>query len=209
MMSINHIKVVAFDCDGVMFDSKKSNAAFYNHIMQHFNMPELNNHQLTYVHMHTVDESLAFLIQDENILSQAQAYRKNLSYLPFLKHMIIEPGLIALLKKLRTRYKTAVATNRTDTMDRVLVENRIDHLFDFVVCALDVQFPKPHPEQLHKVADHFNASPDEVIYIGDSKLDQKASNAAGIPFVAYDNRTLEADYHICRLIEMEAILGLS
>jgi phosphoglycolate phosphatase len=49
-----------------------------------------------------------------------------------------------------------VATNRTDTMARVLAENHIDHLFDLVVCALDVQFPKPHPESLVKVVDHFS-----------------------------------------------------
>jgi phosphoglycolate phosphatase len=106
------------------------------------------------------------------------------------------------------RYKTAVATNRTDTMARVLAENHIDHLFDLVVCALDVQFPKPHPESLVKVVDHFSVSPEEVIYVGDSMVDQMAARDAGIPFVAYGNPDLTADYHIRSLAEVADLLGL-
>ncbi len=209
MKTIDHIKVVAFDCDGVMFDSRKSNAAYYNHLLRHFKMPELTGDQLAYAHMHTVDETLSFLFTDDKILSGVKDYRKELDYVPFLKYMEIEPGLVDLLKKLRPEYKTAVATNRTNTMNRVLIENKIDHLFDLVVCALDVQFPKPDPELLNKVVDSFDVTKNQVLYIGDSELDQKASEAAGIPFVAYDNLKLEADFHIRSLEEIKTLLGLS
>ncbi len=201
-------KVVAFDCDGVMFDSREANQTYYDHILEHFQLPAMTPGQLDYVHMHTVDEALAHLIQDPSTCAAAHAYRKRLGYLPFLKYMHMEPGLVPLLEQLRPRFKTAVATNRTDTMAHVLAENRIDHLFDLVVCALDVQFPKPHPESLVKVIDHFAVSPPEVIYVGDSQVDEIAANAAGIQFVAYNNPDLNADYHIDRLSEISAIINL-
>jgi phosphoglycolate phosphatase-like HAD superfamily hydrolase len=43
--------------------------------------------------------------------------------------------------------------------------------------------------------------------VGDSELDQKAANAAGVTFVAYNNDAISADYYIKRLIELEQILG--
>jgi phosphoglycolate phosphatase-like HAD superfamily hydrolase len=44
--------------------------------------------------------------------------------------------------------------------------------------------------------------------VGDSKLDQIAAKLADIPFVAYKNRALAADYHIESLQEIEKILSL-
>ena len=201
------VKVVAFDCDGVMFDSQEANRAYYNHLLDYCHLPAMVPEQLAYVHMHTVDESLAYLIRDETARKAVQVYRRQLGYQPFLKYMQMEPGLVPLLETLRPRFKTAVATNRTDTMARVLADHHIDHLFDLVVCALDVQFPKPHPEALVKVVDHFSVSADEVVYVGDSPVDEMAAKAAGIAFVAYRNPDLTADYHIRHLAEMAELLN--
>jgi HAD superfamily hydrolase (TIGR01509 family) len=191
-----------------MFDSREANQAYYNHLLNHFQLPAMLPEQLDYVHMHTVDESLAYLFRNEATRNAAQAYRKQLGYMPFLKYMRMEPGLVPLLKSLRPRFKTAVATNRTDTMTRVLTENHIDHLFDLVVCALDVQFPKPHPAALHKVIDHFSVLPESVVYVGDSLVDEMAAKAAGILFVAYRNSDLAADFHIRHLSEIADLLGI-
>ena len=191
-----------------MFDSQEANRAYYNHVLDYCHLPAMVPEQLAYVHMHTVDESLAYLIRDETTRKAAQVYRRQLGYQPFLKFMQIEPGLVPLLEILRPRFKTAVATNRTDTMTRVLADNHLDHLFDLVVCALDVQFPKPHPEALVKVVDHFSVSADEVVYVGDSQVDEMAAKAAGVAFVAYRNPDLAADFHIRHLAEVAALLGL-
>ncbi len=204
----HHPKVVAFDCDGVMFDSKDANRAYYNHLLDHFDLPAMTPEQLAFAHMHTVDEALAHLIRDKATRDDAHAYRRQLGYLPFLKFMRMEPGLVPLLETLRPRYKTAVATNRTDTMGHVLADNQIEHLFDLVVCALDVRFPKPHPEELDKVISHFSVTPREVIYVGDSTVDEMAATAAGIPFVAYRNPDLTADHHIRHLAEIADLLNL-
>lgn len=202
------IKVVAFDCDGVMFDSREANRAYYDHLLHHFGLPVMTPEQLAYVHMHTVDESLAFLMGASVDLDAVHAYRRRLGYLPFLKYMQMEPGLVDLLERLRSRFKTAVATNRTDTMAHVLAANNLEHLFDLVVCALDVTFPKPHPEPLNKVADHFSVSPQEVVYVGDSQVDEIAAQAAGMPFVAFRNPGLNADHHIRQLSELPSLMGL-
>ena len=203
---MKNINVVAFDCDGVMFDTMKANMAYYNQILDHFGRPAMTTEQFAFSHMHTADQSIAYLFNDMESFEAAQAYRKNMSYLPFLKYMVIEPYLKPLLEKIRPRYKTAVATNRSDTMDSVLSEHGLEGHFDLIVSAADVDRPKPHPDPLIKILEHFIIDPHHSIYVGDSKLDEIAAKAAGRPFVAYKNRSLSADFHIQSLKEVEGIL---
>ncbi|MBL7181107.1 MAG: HAD-IA family hydrolase [Pseudomonadota bacterium] len=200
------IRAVAFDCDGVMFDTIQANMAYYNHILEHFGRPAMTPEQLAYSHMHTADQAIANLFEDKKSIEAAQAYRKKMSYLPFLRFMDMEPYLKPLLARLRPRYKTAVATNRSDTMDRVITEHGLDGCFDLVVSALDVDHPKPHPEPLIKVMEHFKINHDQLMYIGDSTLDETAARAAGAVFVAYKNKSLSAEFYIQSLKDMEGIL---
>ena len=202
------IRVVAFDCDGVMFDTVESNTVYYNHVLKHFGKPDMTPKQFACVHMHTAEESIDYLFQGSESLQAAQAFRRQMDYLSFIQYMKIEPYLKPLLERLRPHFKTAVATNRTDTMGHVLKEHGLEDLFDFVVTAGDVDHPKPHPEPLLKIVDHFEIAPRNLIYIGDSKLDEQAARAARVPLVAYNNRSLDAEYHIASLKEVGEILHL-
>jgi len=205
---MKHIRVVAFDCDGVMFDTETSNKAYYNQLLQHVNKPALTADQFAFVHMHTSDEAIAHLFPDKADAAKANAYRKQMPYLPFLEQMEIEPYLKPLLHRLRPAYPTAIATNRTNTMRTVLETHGLIDLFDLVVSAWDVDHPKPHPDPLNKILRHFDIEPDELLYVGDSELDQIAAEAAGAILVAYKNPSLRSDFHITSLKEIEQILEL-
>jgi len=198
--------VVIFDCDGVMFDTTESNMAYYNRILEHFNMPRMTAEQFAYTHMHTVDASLDHLFKNKEIRKKADEIRKTLNYLPLIQYMEIEPGLKPLLNKLRPEYKTAIATNRSDTMNRVLLEHGLSGYFDLVISARDVDRPKPFPDPLLKIMNYFNVPSSNMVYIGDSEVDEQASLAAGVPFIAYNNPSLLTDIHIKSLSEIERLL---
>jgi len=202
------IKILVFDCDGVMFDTKEANKAYYNTLLIHFNLPIMTSDEVEYAHMHSVDDSIAFLFHNKIDLDRVHQYRKQMDYFPFLSKMEIEPHLKKLIKKARPRYKTSVASNRTDTMDAVIKEHGLTIYFDLIVCAQDVDRPKPHPDMLFKTMEHFNVLSNQLIYVGDSKLDEMAAKASNIPLIAYKNKDLQADYHIESLREIESILGL-
>ncbi|MEJ2661507.1 MAG: HAD hydrolase-like protein [Desulfobacteraceae bacterium] len=68
--------------------------------------------------------------------------------------------------------------------------------------------PTPHPEHLQVILDHFEITPDRMIYIGDSDLDARSAGAANVPFIAYRNASLPARLHIQSLRQIEDILGL-
>ncbi|UCF92326.1 MAG: HAD family hydrolase [Desulfobacterales bacterium] len=200
------IKVVAFDCDGVLFDTEQANRAYYNHILTYFKRPVMTAEQFDYVHTHTLGEALAFLFDDEGSLEAAHAYRQTMDYRSFLPYMEMEPHLVRLLEKLRPRCKTAIATNRSDSMNRLLADFNLSAFFDLVVTSADIERPKPHPDALLKILTYFKIEPGQAIFIGDSELDEMAARSAGVPFVAYRNPTLSSPYHIQSLREVENIL---
>ncbi len=67
IINMQNIKVVAFDCDGVMFDTLDLNKAYYNRLLSRFGQPLMNSVQLNFVHMHTVDESVAYLFDNQEL----------------------------------------------------------------------------------------------------------------------------------------------
>jgi phosphoglycolate phosphatase len=199
------IKAVIFDCDGVMFDTTGANSAYYNRILNHLGRPELTPEQFAYCHMHTVGNALKFLFEDTGQLEAAHAFKREMGYRDFIPMMEIEPHLKPLLRELRPGIKTAVGTNRSDTMDEVLEVHGLNDDFDLVVTSRDVPAPKPAPDILNRVLDHFRIAAEDAIYIGDSSLDEQAAQAAGIPLVAYRNPDLKAWRHVERL---DAVLDL-
>jgi len=205
-MATGRFDVVGFDCDGVMFDTRSANRAYYDQVLQHFGLPCMDDTQFSYVHMHTVNEAMKLLFPDEGLYRKAMAYRKTMAYASFLPLMTIEPDLRNLLAKLRGRCRTAVATNRSDTMIPLLQAHGLENSFDLVVTSLQVFRPKPSPDQLHLICDHFRIPSRRLLYIGDSEVDEAAARAAGARLAAYRNINLEADYHIQRLWQVLDIL---
>jgi HAD superfamily hydrolase (TIGR01509 family) len=198
--------VVIFDCDGVMFDSKQANIHFYNHLLARFNLPVMKEDEINFCHQHTADESIRRIFKGTPYMDEAFAYRLKMDYTPFLKDMIIEPGLKDLLEALKGKYGLAVATNRSNTIQQVLEIFDLKAYFEIVVSSLDVERPKPHPESIFKILRFFGSLASEALYIGDSGVDQQTARSAGTVFVAYKNDTLEADFHVSRLMDVVSIL---
>ncbi len=206
-MKTKDIKAVVFDCDGVMFDTADGNRIYYNTILKHFGKPELTDEQFIKVHMFTVNQALKYLFPEMKSLDQVYDLMKGIGYEKFIKYMKIEPGLKDLLSNLKQNgYAIAVATNRTNTMLAVLETFSLEGEFDMVVTALDVEKPKPSPDQLIKIQTELSVKPNQILFIGDSEYDQLASSRAGTWFVAFKNPNLDADFYVDTMLEIEDIL---
>ncbi len=190
------MKLVAFDCDGVLFDSRQANTAFYNAILARFQRPPLSPQALEYVHSHTSPESLAYLFSDYPDFPEVMRFYRTLDYRPFISMMAEEPHLREFLEFLRPRWRTALITNRTSTTKAVLAYHGLQESFDAVLSALDVSYPKPHPESFLRLLNQFGLESREAVYIGDSRVDEEFARNAGVPLVAYRNPQLEADYYL-------------
>jgi len=190
------LKVIAYDCDGVLIDSRRSNAAFYNQILQRFGLPRLTPRQLDFVQVSTAREAVDFLFQGSPSREMAQAFQQEIDNAPFVALLRLEPHIREVLAALRPGYGTAIATNRGKSLPLVLKELGLAGLFDFTVSSYDVEKPKPHPECLLKILEHFRVEPWEALYIGDASVDQEVSQRAGVTFAAYKNPELPARFHL-------------
>lgn len=202
-------KVIIFDCDGVLFDSRRANQFFYNHLLTHFGKSPLTKTDLDYVHMNTVSESIEFLFPDPSTRDQVHLYRQTLDYTLFIRKMDMEPGLVDFLDFIRPWAKTAISTNRTNTIGQVLKNFGLDSYFDLVVSASDVERPKPDPESVFKILAHFEVKPECCLYIGDSEIDAQTALRSGVPFVAYKNEGLSAVFRVQGFVELTECLKRS
>jgi phosphoglycolate phosphatase len=190
------LKLVGFDCDGVLFDSRDANIAFYNDILARFGFPPMASPTVDYVHSHTFRESLEYLFRESQVLEEVLDFCRTIDYQRFIPMMVEAPHLREFLGFLRSRFYTALATNRTTTTQAVIDYHRLADQFDLVISALDVSRPKPHPESFWRILEHFGLTPEEVIYIGDSTVDEEFARNAGVPLVAYKNPHLNADFYL-------------
>jgi HAD superfamily hydrolase (TIGR01509 family) len=197
------LKLVIFDCDGVMFDSKEANRAYYNDLLARFAHPPMSAAELEYVHMHHVMDSVRHIFRRyPEELAAADVLRRQVEYTPYLEYMRIEPDLREFLTLLRADFTAAISTNRTTTMSTILKIFDLERYFALVVTAADVARPKPHPEALHKILTHCRCTVDEAIYIGDSPVDREHTASIGMRLIAYKNPALAAEYHVRSFMEI-------
>lgn len=192
------IRCVIYDCDGVLFDSFEANTRLYNDLCARVGREALREEERAYVHSHTVYESIHYLFGKEDELERKalEALRQVdlRDYIPYLK---MEPHLFEALNGLkREGILRAINTNRTTSMKPIMDRFDLWPVFDMVVTALDVKHPKPHPESIEKILKQFHLNPEQAVFIGDTEVDQQTARSSGVPFIAYKNGHLEADFHM-------------
>ncbi len=202
------VKAVIYDCDGVLIDSRESNRAFYNHILERFGLPPITPEQLDKAQVSTARESLMRLFAGSPFKDAALDYLPAVDNTPFLPLLTPEPGIKETLAGLQPHCRLAVATNRGKSLPLVLEQLALAPFFEMAVTCLDVQNPKPHPECLEKILAYFQLEPGEALYVGDSEVDQKSAARAGVGFAAYKNPALKASIHLDYHPDLLRFLGI-
>jgi HAD superfamily hydrolase (TIGR01509 family) len=194
---MNGIRGIVFDCDGVLFESRKANLAFYNTVLTHFDEPLVKESDHANAHLcHTAASTQVLQhLLGEKRAPQALSIAAQLDYRQFIPYMEPEPGMREALATLTGFYPLAVATNRGQSMPGILDHFGLDSYFSTVVTSRDVNHPKPAPDMLYEAAKRLRLAPHELLFVGDSELDQAAANAAGMPFAAYRGN-LQADLRL-------------
>lgn len=190
------LKGLVLDIDGVMLDSRNSNMEFYNLIRRAVQLPPLTQEEEDYCQMATVVQALERIIPPE-YRQEAEKACKRINYhdqiLPLLS---LEPGLLEMLHWLKNwQVKLAIFTNRTSSVDELLRYFGLESFFQPVATAA-LYPPKPQPDGLEAILDEWQLKPNEIAFVGDSRVDALAAFAAGVPFWAFRNESLDARLHV-------------
>jgi HAD superfamily hydrolase (TIGR01509 family) len=181
-------KAVIYDCDGVILDSIESNYIFYNRIMAGLGRPEINRlctESERVLHTFSYLDVIEHFFGNDPQKEQALAIGKTIRYKELMPYMRREEELVETLTRLKEHVELAICTNRASSMEMIIEDFGLEGFFGCVMTAGKVANPKPHPEPLLKVLEHYHITPAEAVFVGDSAVDMQAAAAAGVPFIAY------------------------
>jgi HAD superfamily hydrolase (TIGR01509 family) len=201
------IRLVIFDCDGVMFVSERANIAFYNEVLRRAGEPALT--ETAEIACHALSSAQLFekyYGHETELLAKIREIAGSIDYDPFFPLMEPRPELRSVLAKLGESYSVAMATNRSKTVQGVLDRFDLGRYFHYAIGVLDVGRPKPHPDMLLKCAEHFSVAPHEAVYVGDQHTDAQAAEAARMPFVGIGPAGAQSRHSIDSLEELPALV---
>jgi len=185
---IPRYKAVIYDCDGVILDSIESNYIFYNRIMAGLGRPPIDRLcQLSERVLHTFSylDVMEHFFGNDPQKEQAIAIGKTIRYKELMPYMRREEELVETLEQLKGQVELAVCTNRASSMEMIIEDFGLEGFFSCIMTAGKVVNPKPHPEPLLKVLEHYRIAPHQALFVGDSEVDRRAAEGAGVPFIAY------------------------
>ncbi len=111
-----------------------------------------------------------------------------------MENITIDQDVLSMLNSMKSfKIETTLLTNNAcnPTVEVLKRFNILDY-FSMIVAREDVKKMKPDKEGIDLILFKMNLHPDEVIFIGDSWVDAKAANEAGVPFVLIRNDLLDA-----------------
>jgi 2-phosphoglycolate phosphatase len=174
-------KLFIFDLDGTLIDAYPAIVESMNYTLRKMQYPEVEPEKIIRAVGTGNDGLLKEFLPDKEILEARQIYRehhkKNLA-----GKISLLPGALALLRGLKAKGKIlAVASNRPKETAVLLIKILgLETFFDRVLTGEEVAEPKPAPDIILALLDHFQVSREEALYVGDMDIDVQTGAAAGV-----------------------------
>lgn len=181
---MNQIKLIIFDLDGVLVETKKLHYKALNAALSEINIKyciSMDEHLLKYDGLST-SKKLDILTNEKGLdknLHKEISKIKQQKTLDFIDYFIF-PSKENLFNELSKTYKIAIASNSIrSTIKKIIEKLGIAEYVDRYYSNEDVRYPKPHPEIYMKAMLDFGVSPKETLIIEDSPLGRKAASDSG------------------------------
>ena len=197
---------LVFDIDGVMLDSRTSNMEYYNLIRRAVQLPPLTSDEEDYCQMATGEQAIDYIIPPEYREAADKACRAINYQEQILPLLSLEPGLLETLHWLKLYdVRLAVFTNRANAVESLLRYFGLESFFSPIMTSGKCP-PKPQPDGLLNILREWDFSPCQIAFLGDSKVDEQAARAAGVPFWAFRNPALSARLHFDGFFKMITLI---
>ena len=175
-------RLLVFDLDGTLVDSKEDLANAVNVAIESFDLPPLP-HPTIYSY---VGDGASALIRRALPPEKADVLPKVLDrFLAYYQRHLLDttrayPGVVGALRKWAGIYRMAVLTNKGVAMSREILSGlSLDGYFFEVRGGDSFGTKKPDPEGLLQILQEAGVEAREAVMIGDSLNDVQAGRAAG------------------------------
>ena len=200
-------KAVLFDLDGVIFDSRAANVNLYNHLMEAVGLPPTAEQHQEVIHRENMKTSLKHLMGDGPEYRKALEYWLGLDPSRFISALKLFPAVEETLALLARSHDLAVVTNRTKTTREALSYFGLLEHFCQITTPIEAGAPKPDQAMLGLTLERLNLNKDQVVYVGDSILDEALCQNCGVKMIAFRNPELTAWAHVGHFQEIPAMVN--
>jgi HAD superfamily hydrolase (TIGR01549 family) len=177
------LKTILFDLDGTLIDTESIILESLQVTLQDELNLFVNNNELTFVLGIPGKEALKkFVTTEDEIESLHSKWSARLNEVSH--HAPLFAQTKEVLDHLKTQeYNLGVVTSKlSEETTNELIRLDLNEYFNVVVTPEDTKKHKPNPDPLLKALEHFNARPEETIYIGDSVYDFRSAQSSNIHF---------------------------
>ena len=179
------IKVIIFDLDGVLVDTKLIHFEALNLALKKYNFDKISidDHIKIFDGLPTI-EKLKLLQKTKKLpkkfFSKIQKFKQKITS-EILKRKIKKNNkIIKIMRNLHNKYKIVVATNAVNsTLNICLNKLGIEKYIDFKLSNEDINEPKPNPEIYLRIFINFGIYPSEALIIEDSHYGREAAISSG------------------------------
>lgn len=179
------LKCVIFDMDGTLTQTNRLIFDSFNEIAQRYQGKTYSPEAITAMFGPPEEGALLSIVGRESIDKAMEDY---LAYYRQRHDELAQlyPGILDLLIWLKNRgVSLALFTGKGIHTTTITMEMfGLKPYFDFVVTGNDVANHKPSADGIRKILAHFGLNEDEVLMVGDSPSDVKASHDAGVNVAA-------------------------
>ncbi|RDU35638.1 HAD family hydrolase [Neobacillus piezotolerans] len=175
------MKAIIFDFDGTLADTLPICYFAFQKVFKEYDGLDLTPDQIKAM----FGPSETGIIR-ENLLHKSHDDAIELFYETYSqKHdELVEKNeeIASLLKQLKSKgHKLGIVTGKAKrSLDISLHRLGMEGMFDAEITGDDVEFPKPHPEGIHKALAELGVSTAEAIFLGDSDADILAGKKANV-----------------------------
>ena len=177
-----------FDLDGTLLDTLQDLANSVNIALEDFGQPVRTVEEVRAVVGNGVRKLMQRAVPegtDEDL--GERIYERFLEVYDREKNHYTKPydGILELIALLKARgIACAVLSNKNDDAVAALCEAHFPNCFEFTQGMRPGVAPKPAPDALFALCTRMGINPEDAVYIGDSEVDVKTAQAAGMRLVA-------------------------